>query len=60
VNDVEAVTALVLAANVALLAPAATVTLAGPSRPRCCRSLGKTAAPPLGAGPISVTVPVEG
>jgi hypothetical protein len=60
VTDVEAVTALVLAANVALLAPAATVTLAGTVAAAVLSLIRETAAPPLGAGPLSVTVPVEG
>jgi len=38
---VDAVTALVLTVNVALLAPAATVTLAGTVAALCCRSIGR-------------------
>ena len=57
-TGVEAVTELVLTENVALVAPAATVTLdATVAEPllleRC------TMAPPLGAAPLRVTVPVE-
>ena len=59
-TDVEAVTALVLAANVALLAPAATVTLAGTVAAAVLSLIRETAAPPLGAGPLRVTVPVDG
>ena len=59
-TDVEAVTGLVLAANVALLAPAATVTLAGTVAAAVLPLIRETAAPPLGAGPLRVTVPIEG
>jgi len=55
---VDAVTALVLTVNVALLAPAAIVTLAGTlAAPLLLES--STCAPPVSAGPFSVTVPVE-
>ena len=58
VTGVELVTALVLTVKVALLAPAATVTLVGtlvaPLSLASC-----TCAPPVSAGPLSVTVPVE-
>ena len=54
------VTALVLTVNVALLAPAATVTLAGTVAVDVLLLVRVTAAPPVGAGPLSVTVPVEG
>ena len=59
-TDVEAVTLLVLTVNVALLAPAATVTLAGTVAAVVLSLDRETAAPPLGAGPLKVTVPVEG
>ena len=59
-TDAEAVTALVLTMNVALAAPAATVTLAGTVVAAVLSLIRETAAPPLGAGPLSVTVPVEG
>jgi hypothetical protein len=57
-TDVEVVTLLVLTVNVALLAPAATVTLAGTVAVDVLLER-ETAMPPLGAGPLSVTVPVE-
>jgi len=49
----------VLTVNVALLAPAATVTLAGTVAVDVLLLVRVTAAPPAGAGPLSVTVPVE-
>jgi hypothetical protein len=60
VTDVEAVTLLVVTVNVALLAPAATVTLAGTVAAAVLSLERETAAPPLGAGPLRVTVPAEG
>jgi len=56
---VDVVTALVLTVNVALLAPAATVTLAGTVAVDVLPLVSVTAAPPASAGPLSVTVPVE-
>ena len=58
-TDVEVVTLLVLTVNVALLAPPATVTLAGTVAAVVLSLDRETAAPPLGAGPLSVTVPVD-
>src|SRR5207244_2106134 len=58
VTGVDVVTALVLTVNVALLAPPATVTLAGTVAVDVLLER-ETAVPPLGAGPLSVTVPVE-
>ena len=55
---VKAVTACVLTVKVALALPAGTVTLDGtPATPLLLESM--TIAPPAGAGPLSVTVPVE-
>ena len=59
-TDVETITALVLTVNVALVAPAATVRLAGTVAAAVLSLIRETDAPPLGAGPLSVTVPVEG
>jgi hypothetical protein len=60
VTDEEAVTLLVLTVNIALLAPAATVTFAGTVAAAVLPLERETAAPPVGAGPLRVTVPVEG
>ena len=60
VTGVDVVTALVLTVNVALLAPAATVTLAGTVAAAVLSLIRETDAPPLGAGPLRVTVPVDG
>ena len=57
-TDAETVTALVLTVNVALVAPAVTVTLEGTlAAPLLLESI--TCAPPVSAGPLSVTVPVD-
>jgi hypothetical protein len=58
VTGVAAVTALVVTVNVALLAPAATVTLEGTVAADALLERSTTT-PPLGAAPLSVTVPVE-
>ena len=55
---VEAATALVVAVNVALVALAGTVTLPGTVAAELLLD-SVTGAPPPGAGPFSVTVPVE-
>jgi len=58
VTDVETRTTEVLTANVALVAPAGTNTLEGTlAAPLLLEST--TCAPPAGASPLSVTVPVE-
>lgn len=51
-------TMLVVTGKVALVAPAGTVTLLGREHPALL-SISVTTAPPAGAGPFSVTVPVE-
>ena len=52
-------TGLVVTANVAVVAFAATVTLAATVAIEVLLLLSATAAPPDGAGPTSVTVPVD-
>src|SRR5437762_287206 len=59
VTAVDAVTALVLIVNVALVAPAATVTLEGTVAAAVLLLESATVAPPAGAAPLNVTVPVE-
>ena len=57
-TDLLLVTEVVVIVNVALVLPAATVTLEG-SLADDELSLNDTTAPPLGAGPLNVTVPLE-
>jgi hypothetical protein len=58
VTVVDAVTTLVLTVKVAVVAPGGTATLEGTlAAPLLLESA--TCAPPVGAGPLSVTVPVE-
>src|SRR6266567_8466109 len=59
VTAVDAVTTLVLTVKVALVAPAGTVTLKGTVAAVVLLLESVTCAPPAGAGPLSVTVPVE-
>jgi len=56
---VDAATALVPTVNVALVAPAATVTLEGTLAAAVLPLESATCAPPDGAAPLNVTVPVE-
>ena len=59
VTAVDAVTALVLTVKVALVAPAASVTLVGTLAAAVLVLESATCAPPAGAAPLNVTVPVE-
>src|SRR2546427_454455 len=59
VTVVEEATALVLTVNVALVAPAATVTLEGPAPGGVLPLERPSAAPPVGPPPLSVSAPDE-
>jgi len=59
VDDALLDTRLVVTVNVAVVAPAATVTVAGTVAAAVLLLLRVTTAPPVGAGPFSVTVPVD-
>ena len=52
-------TVTVVTAKVAVVAPASTVTLTGTVAAEVLLLVRVTTAPPLGAAPLSVTVPVE-
>lgn len=58
VTDLDLFTRVVVMVNVALVLLAGTVTLAG-SLAYCELSLSETTIPPVGAGPLSLTVPWE-
>src|SRR2546430_1932579 len=59
ITAVEAITALVATLKLAAVAPAATVTLAGTRTAVVLLLESETTAPPEGAAPLNVTVPVE-
>jgi hypothetical protein len=59
VTGVEAATTKVVTVNVALVAPTGTVTLAGTVATAVLLLERVTRAPPVRAGPLSVTLPVE-
>lgn len=60
VTFVEDVTVFVVTVKVAVVAPAATVTFAGTVATEVLLLERVTAMPPAGAGPLRVTVPVDG
>jgi hypothetical protein len=60
VTDAFVSTRTVVAEKVAVVAPAATVTDVGTWAAAVLLEVRETTAPPVGAGPLRVTVPVEG
>ena len=60
VTDLVVVTVRVVTVNVAVVVPATTVTLAGTVATEVKLLERVITAPPVGAGPFKVTVPVEG
>src|ERR1700739_695261 len=60
VTVVDVVTMLVVAVKDALVAPAGMVTLEGTAATAGLLLEREPGAPPLGAGPLSITVPIEG
>ena len=59
VADCEVVTVVVVIAKVAVVSSGATVTLAGRVATAVLELVNCTTAPPAGAGPVNVTVPVN-
>ena len=59
VTDFEVVTALVVTVKVAVVLPAGTVTLASTVATDVLLLVRVTTAPPDGAGPVKITVPVD-
>jgi hypothetical protein len=59
VTEVFDATGLVVIVNVAVVAFAGTVTLVGTCAAEVLLLESVTTAPPMGAGPLSVTVPIE-
>src|SRR5260221_12665866 len=60
VTGVELATAIVVTCTVARVSPAATVTLAGTVAAEVLLLDRETTVPAVGAGPLSITVPVDG
>jgi hypothetical protein len=59
VTSMELATGVVVIVNVAVVLPLATVTLAGTLATDALSLLSCTTTPPVGAGPLNVTVPWE-